>query len=86
MSTRKPRRIDAGVPIAGDLIRAMWEHGERRTTVEGRVGTVIYNGTEREFRTADGHILYTWVLQSPGNPVVHLLDAEPIKPEPLFDM
>lgn len=83
MSKRRSPQIPAGSPLVGDRIRATWKGGETIRTIEGRVGCVIYNGSERHFRdTAGGH-LYTWNLNSPLNPVVELIDAAPMEQEPL---
>lgn len=80
---KKPRRVEGITPLSGDLIRAIWHRPDHVRTVEGRVGAVIYNGTERTFKSVNGEELYTWVLGSPGNPIVELLDAVPTEQEPL---
>ena len=73
----KRRRVDGFIPLVGDLIRATWYAPDHTRQVEGRVGAVIYNGTERTFKGTGGHVLYEWSLGSPMNPVIELLDAVP---------
>lgn len=80
---KKKRLVEGVIPLSGDLIRVTWYFADHTQTIEGRVGAVIYNGTERTFKTVNGHVLYTWVLGSPGNPIVELLDAVPGEQEPL---
>lgn len=81
----KPRRIDPGTPLIGDLIRASWVHGAHMRTVEGRVGAVWCNGTQREFHDNEGRMLYEWNLGSSANPTrVELLDAVPAPQGCLF--
>ena len=84
--TRHSPQIPAGSPLVGDRIRATWTDGDTVRTVEGRVGCVIYNGTQRTFKDANGHELYEWNLNSPLNPTVELIDAAPMEQEPLPGM
>lgn len=84
--TQHSPQIPAGTPLVGDRIRATWTNGDTIRTVEGRVGCVVYNGTNRLFKDVNGRDLYEWNLNSPLNPTVELLEAAPPPQEPLPGM
>lgn len=83
MSRQKPRKVDAGTVMRGDLVRATWYEPDHVRTVEARVGAIIYSGTQRHFKTEGGALIYEWNLGSELNPFVELIDAVPVDQEQL---
>lgn len=70
--------------MRGDVVRATWGEPDRVRTVEARVGTIIYSGTRRHFKTESGSLIYEWNLGSALNPLVELIYAEPVDQEELL--
>lgn len=82
MSRQKPRKIDPGTALYQDVVRVISTHEGIRHVKEGKIGTVTYSGTFRQYFTAEGGLLYTWTLGR-DNPEVYLIEAAPVEQEAL---